>query len=179
MGGIHGEHRPLHHLAKSQMDVEGSVIKRSSQSRFARHKVVRRMVLRHHRSGPCALLTTAAAILHASFHQARPLVPWDPFFAKNLSQVVCVSVSRSVLALISKGTSEISGRGKVVKACFHSCSIWSSIIHPVWDGGVGGGVSKGRSTNSMAWSKEIDFSKDTKQVARKKGLSRKAMLTKM
>ena len=84
---------------------------------------MQRTALRWRRSGPCDLLTSAVAILHVSFHQANPLVLLEPFLAKNLSHVVCVSVRRSVLALISAGTLEIRGHGNLAKAFFHSCSI--------------------------------------------------------
>jgi hypothetical protein len=146
IGGIQGKRRLFHHLARSQIDVEGSVTRCSNQSHFACRRVVQRMALRWQRSDPCALLTSAAAILHTSFHQASPLLPYELFLAKNLSHVTCVRVRRSVLARIREGTSEIKGRGNLAKACFHSCSIWSSMIQPGWEGGEGGGVKRGSST---------------------------------
>ena len=115
----------------------------------------------------------------ALFHQARPLELWDIFLAKNLLHVTLVRVIKSLLACVSDAMSVMRGRGKRANASFHSCSIWSSIIQLVCIGGGGGGIMRGRSSDSVAWSEEIDFLKDMEHVVGKKGFSRKAMLTKM
>ena len=77
-------------------------------------------MLRCRRSALCVLLTLAAAIRHASFHHASPLVRDVLRFAKNLSHVEAVSNRRSSLALVSVVTSVISGRGNsanVIATC--------------------------------------------------------------
>ena len=50
--GIQGDRCPLRHLAKSQKEVEGSVMRRSSHSCFTCRKVVQRTALRWRRVGP-------------------------------------------------------------------------------------------------------------------------------
>ena len=89
-------------------------------------------------------------MLHALFHQAAPLFPCGCFLVKNLSLVTLVKVIRSVLAQIREGMSVINGHGNLEKLCFHSHSIWSSMIQPDGVIGGGGGVARGRSMNKVA-----------------------------
>lgn len=179
IGGIQGDRRPCRHLAISQIVVCGSVMSFSSQSLLACLMVARRTELNRRRSGPWVLLTSAATMLHDSFHQANPLFRFVFFLEKNLSQVACVSVSKSSLARVNEGMSVIRGCGKSPKARFQSCSIWSSIIQPVCGIWVGGGGVSGISMNRAAWSDEIDRSKEIEHAAGKDGFPRNGMLTKM
>jgi hypothetical protein len=101
------------------------------------------------------------------------------FLAKNLSHVEVMSNRRSLLALVSVVMSVINGRGNVTKAFFQSCSIWSSMIQPGCGMGIRGGVERGRSMKSAAWSEEIDRSKEIEHDAGKNRLPRKAIFMKM
>ena len=123
MAGIQGDRRPCRHFARSQIEVEGSAMRPSNHSLLACRMVAHRTLLRCHRVGPCARLTSAATMLQALFHQAALLGPGGFFLAKNLSQVTSVSVTRSRLAREREGMSVIKGLGKMEKSCFHSCSI--------------------------------------------------------
>ena len=93
------------------MDVDGSMISLSSQSLLACRRVAWRTALRRRCSRPWALLMSAAAILHLLFHHESPLLPCALHLAKNLSQVVCVSVIRLALAWVREGMSVIKGCG--------------------------------------------------------------------
>lgn len=131
MARIHGERHPFLHFAMSHIDVVGSEMRFSNQSFLACQRVALSTVLRQWRSGPCALLTSAAVMAHASFHHASPFGLWDIFLEKNLPHVVFVRCMRSSLACMSDRMSSMRGHGNWAKAVFQSCSIWSSINQPI------------------------------------------------
>ena len=162
----------------SQIDVDGSVMSRLSQSHFAYRKVTWSTALKWQHLGLWARLTSAAAMLHATFHQASPFIPWVIFLAKNLPHVAFVGFRRSSLAHVRDGMSVIKGCGKRVNEATHSHFITSLIFYPISDGGGVGGISRGRSRKRAVWSEEINWSKDTEHVLGKNGLARNGRLMK-
>ena len=125
-----------------------------------------------------ASLTSVAAMLHAMFHQASPFVPQVIFLAKNLPHVAFMRSRRSLLAPVSDGMSVIKGHGNKANEAIHSHFITFTIFHPISDGGGVGGISRGRLRKRAAWSKEIDWLKDTEHVLGKNGLARNGRFTK-